>query len=561
MLRMLEAFAWMRWRMLANALEHGGSRDTLQRFSIAIEHLGPLLAAVLLIPSGFALAGLGIVSGYGLDGGDPSAAFSTARALLLFLPLVVVVGPLLMPGADRTNPVRLLLLPIPRTLLYVAQSSAAFGDPWTMLLVPLVVGIPIGLAAAGGIVSSVVTLVGALLLMAAIVGLSSLTTSVLHLVARDRRRGELVALVFIIVLPVVVMLPGLIQGGSERHAGGPPTPLLPEWAQTVAAGALALHPGQMFVDVARAAVTGDGARTTASLAGLAAIAAVLHGLGVLAFRRVLDAPGSSWARRKAAVNPVWTSRIPGLTQGASAVALGQVRLAMRTPRGRSILLSPLMLLVIFGVMIHRGSGSVDFGFIQLHGGLSLATFASAVSLLAILPIAMNQFAVDGAGLTMTLLSPLSDRELLAGKAAGNGLIALAPLLLSIAVPLLVFRSGSPALWVALPLGLLSVYLLVAPIAAICSAVLPRAVDMNSIGRGSNAHGAAGLLGLLSFLGAAVPALLLVLLATRIFERPVLAPVFLAGWCFVACGIGYLLFLPASRIFAARRENLALIGHR
>jgi hypothetical protein len=205
---------------------------------------------------------------------------------------------------------------------------------------------------------------------------------------------------------------------------------------------------------------------------------------------------------------------------------------------------------------------MSFGpFGAVDGGLGLATFASSVALLSILPIAMNQFAVDGAGLTMTLLSPLSERELLAGKAAGNGLIVAAPLLMSLSVPLLVFRSGSPALWLALPLGLLSVYLLVAPVAAICSATFPRAVDMNSIGRGSNAHGAAGFIGLLSFLGAGVPAILIVLLATRVLERPFLAPVLLAVWCAVALAIGRLLFRPAARIFAARRENLAMIGSR
>ncbi len=66
-----------------------------------------------------------------------------------------------------------------------------------------------------------VALAGAILLTLAIVGLSSLATSVLHLVARDRRRGELLALVFIIVLPLVGMVPGLLAGGSERKYGRP----------------------------------------------------------------------------------------------------------------------------------------------------------------------------------------------------------------------------------------------------------------------------------------------------------------------------------------------------
>ena len=40
----------------------------------------------------------------------------------------------------------MLLLPIRRGTLYVAQSSAALGDVWILLMLPLVVVIPLGLA-------------------------------------------------------------------------------------------------------------------------------------------------------------------------------------------------------------------------------------------------------------------------------------------------------------------------------------------------------------------------------------------------------------------------------
>src|SRR5205085_9287024 len=56
MLRILKAFAWLRWRMLVNALERTGSRDALERFSIAIEKLGPILAGILMIPSALGIA-------------------------------------------------------------------------------------------------------------------------------------------------------------------------------------------------------------------------------------------------------------------------------------------------------------------------------------------------------------------------------------------------------------------------------------------------------------------------------------------------------------------------
>lgn len=560
MFRMLKAFAWMRWRMLANALEHNSSRDTLQRLSIAMENLGPIIAAVLLIPSALILGGLGLSAGYTIAGGAiDTTAFKVTRVLLLLVPLLVIVGPLLMPAADRTNPVRLLLLPIPRPTLYIAQSSAAFGDPWTMLMLPLVLGVPIGLAAGGARLPAAMALAGAILLILAIVGLSSLATSILHLVARDRRRGELLALVFIIVLPLVGMVPGLMAGGSTRTSGPSREPFIPAWTQTFASRALSLHPAQMFAISTEAAVTGAAPAAVRALVGLAAITAVLHGLGLLAFLRVLNSPGSSDARRNAPMSTVWTRRIPGLSAGASAVALAQLRLAMRTPRGRSIMLSPLAMLFIFGVMMYRGSGTMDFGPFKFGSGLGLATFTAAICMLSVLPIAMNQFAVDGPGLTMTLLSPLPDAELLTGKAAGNALIQLPPLLLAVGLTLIVFPAGSGALWATLPLALLAIHFIVSPLAAICSATFPREVNMNSIGRGSNAHGAAGLLGILSFAGAAVPPVLITVVAVKLLDRPIVAPFLMAGWCLVAYAIGRLLFHPARRIFKARRESLVMLG--
>ena len=254
----------------------------------------------------------------------------------------------------------------------------------------------------------------------------------------------------------------------------------------------------------------------------------------------------------------WSRRLPGLSLGASAVALAQLRLSLRTPRGRSILLSPLAMFTIFAVMMYRNGGGLDFGPFQFASGIGLATFSTFVCVLSILPVAMNQFAVDRAGLTMTLLSPLGDDELLAGKAAGNALVIVAPVFVCVTASLLLFPGGSPYVWMALPLGLVSLYLLVAPVAAISSAVFPRSVDLNSIGRGSNAHGAAGFIGMLAFVAAGAIPLALTLFATRVLHRAWLAPVFLGGWCLIAYVVARLLFIPARRIFSTRRENLAMM---
>jgi hypothetical protein len=114
------------------------------------------------------------------------------------------------------------------------------------------------------------------------------------------------------------------------------------------------------------------------------------------------------------------------------------------------------------------------------------------------------------------------------------------------------------LWVTVPIGLIAVYLIAAPVAAIGSATFPKSVDLNSIGS-NNAHGIAALMGMISFVAGAAPPALLALLAIKWLERPILAPVFVAAWCVVAYVISRLAFLAAKRVFHARRENLAMLG--
>jgi hypothetical protein len=374
-------------------------------------------------------------------------------------------------------------------------------------------------------------------------------------------------LLILVILPVSI-LPGLLQG-ERRHSsrtGERPAArervTLPPWVAAAGRRAFAFYPTELYTSSARAAVRGEAAAAGASLAALTGSALLLHALGMLAFARVLDAPGSTGegsagARRAVSMRDAWGRTLPGLSSGASAVALAQLRLALRTPRGRSILLSPVLMFFIFGYIMRRNVGGMELGVLTLHSGLGLASFGSFVCLMSTLPIAMNQFAVDKSGVTMALLSPLTDGEYLAGKAVGNALIAAPPALLCLLASFALFPGGSPALWLAIPLGLLSTSLLVAPVAAICSAMFPRVVDMNSIGRGSNAHGLSGLLGILAFGAAGAPSLLLVMAAAR-WLRPSFAPVLLLAWCGVTYLICRLLFVPARAVFASRRENLAML---
>ena len=558
----LRAFVWMRWRVLMNSLERIGARDRLERFSVAIEQLGPIMAAILMIPSAIVLAGAGAYGGWSLAQGNAHPLpFEALRFLLLAATLLTIIGPFLLPANERTSAVRLLLLPISRPTLYVAETVTALTDPWLALMLPVILTVPLGMLAGGAFVAAPLALVGGTLLLIVLLGLTSVASSLFQLMFRDRRRAELLALVFILIVPLVSMIPAVWQSGRVRvdpHGSGASDPA---WFEIFENRVLPLAPSEAY---ARATSRLSGRLDMTAVrpvAGLAVTAVILHTAGLLLFGRILQSPGSTGARRRRskAIGRTW--RIPGLSPAASAVALAQMRLAVRTPRGRSILLSPLIVFLMFGAMMWRGGSGEQFGFVALRSGLALAVFGSFISLLTSLPIAVNQFAIDRAGLTLEFLTPIDDRDLLRGKALANAGTAGVPALLCVVGAALIFPEGSLAMWLTVPLGLTATVLLVSPVAAALSAIFPRPVDLNSIGRASNAHAAATFLGMFAYAVAGGSTMLLVVLGARILDRPALVPALMLVWCAVCFVVARLLFVPVRQLLARRRENLAQVPSR
>jgi hypothetical protein len=95
--------------------------------------------------------------------------------------------------------------------------------------------------------------------------------------------------------------------------------------------------------------------------------------------------------------------------------------------------------------------------------------------------------------------------------------------------------------------------------AALSAIFPRAVDLNSVGRGSNPHAAANFLGLLAFIVAAVPSVLIVIAAGNLFGRPALVPVLLVVWCAICAAVSLVVFGLVAALFERRRENLLIVS--
>ena len=557
MIRILRAFAWMRWRVLLNSLERTGARDTLERLSLAVDQLGPIIAALLLVPS---LIGMSLLSGYAgyalatTPGG--ALTFQFLRYLTIAATALSIVGPIVVPGMDRPNAVRLLLLPIPRPTLYLAQAAGALAEPWTLVLIPIAICLPIGLGLGGQAAAAAIAFIASLTFIVIMLGLSTLTASLVQIVLRDRRRGELITLALILLLPLVGMVTSSFDRPSRRqHPVQPPAPVTaPTLPSRVSRQVFAASPSERLVAATQAGVEGRMGASASALVALIATAGLLHGLAFLAFIRILAFPGSVARRRSGGrqANAGW--RLPLLSPGASAVATAQIRLTMRTPRGRSTLLSPLMLCVALGVIASRGSGHFPLP----SSGLGFALLGAVGSIMTALPLVTNQFAIDGAGLTLAFLSPLSEDDILTGKAVGNALLSAIPAFLAMSGAMLLYPGGHPALWISIPLGMICVWLLVAPAAAALSSLFPKVVDLNSIGNRSNAHGLANLGGLAVTAISAVPPIGLALGARSLLGRPALAPVLLLVWMIVAFAVNRLAARPLRALLARRRENLALV---
>jgi hypothetical protein len=190
----------------------------------------------------------------------------------------------------------------------------------------------------------------------------------------------------------------------------------------------------------------------------------------------------------------------------------------------------LALLVVAFKGIPRETWTVDAasrGYLLFGGGLIFTFYAMHA-------ISMNLFGSDRGGLTLELLVPVSDRDLVRGKIAGFGSVMFVGGSACLLMSLLVARSGSPAYWLTMVIGGVATFCLIAPMAIWCSALFPVASDLSKTGSGGNPHPFA-------------------------FRSPMTSVAMAAGWLLVAAAIGVPLSNLASRAVTARRENLALVA--
>ena len=121
------------------------------------------------------------------------------------------------------------------------------------------------------------------------------------------------------------------------------------------------------------------------------------------------------------------ARLPGLSEPVSAIALGGLRSLVRSPEAKMMLLTPVIMIPIFGSMLLERACTI----FRSRSGRWSPSAAMVLVLFGVVQLMGNQFGFDRDGFRVFVLSPAPRRDILLGKN-----LAFAPLALGMAVILL-----------------------------------------------------------------------------------------------------------------------------
>lgn len=591
--RLIRTFAWLRWRLLVNTLKGGRRRDTLEHISRVASTILPIALAILIIPSFLLACALALIGGWTLGRGMVPVVGIVAflRILLGAVCAAVVLAPAVKSiRGGSSGLTRFLLLPIPRAWLFVADSLSSVLDPWIALVVPILLLFPVGLAAAGRLGVAAIALGAGIAMLAAFIGLESSISYLLRLLYRSRRRGEMATLVVVFSLSLVGFVPLILTAGNhswipsrtresgradtgpERYRSIPVDPDKELKAPTDRAATLergrrgseghglmylTIIPSEAYGQTIDLAVSNKPATASLTLALLAGMAVVFLGLAYFAHERLLDTPESGGRTRSSNRERFLGKRIPGLSATSSALAIVNVRLLLRSVQGKmAVYFTPVSFIVSMFILTRLSSLDVT-GFLGASSGPAFAAAGMMFSLLSLQKIMMNLFAIDGAGLTLQLLAPISDRELIVGKTAAIGLLYSASLVFYLGVAFLVFPGASPGLWLAATLFGVSTYVLYAPFALMLSALFPKAADLSRIGKSGSPNQLAAFVGFLIVMPVIAPPLSLAGVLLWLTDSPAWVLGALGLWTILTVVVSIFLLRLCEAILESRRENLGL----
>jgi uncharacterized membrane protein len=240
------------------------------------------------------------------------------------------------------------------------------------------------------------------------------------------------------------------------------------------------------------------------------------------------------------------------------VAWAQYKSTLRTVRGRLTILLPGPMLGIL-TLAFRNIPAETWATAAAEQGYLLLGASTIFTLYSMHAVSMNFFGSDRAGLTLQLLSPVTDRDLAWGKIAGFGMVVATGLLVCVLTALAVAPSGPAPYWIATVIGGMATFVLLCPLAIWFSAMFPVSSDLSKTGAGGNPHPLPMIVGTLCTAAFAMPAVSAILAAEFYFRNETMAVPLMLVWLIVCVAVCVPLVNLTSRTIGMRRENLALVA--
>jgi ABC-2 type transport system permease protein len=476
--RHFQAVVWLRWRIFVNQMRRGGTVNAvIQTLITVVALVGALTASVVLSVSLF------LVGAFALRDQSPAIIMYVWDGLVAAFLFVWIIG--VFAELQRSDPLSLdkfLHLPVSPTGVFLMNYLSSLVSLILIVFVPAMFALSLGLAfSKGPRMLLLLPLSAALVLMVTAATYQFQGWLAALMVNKRRRRTVLVFLTMGIIL--IAQAPNLINMVVFSQAPRDSASLaamqaeqneivhamtsrvitpaeyqkridefnlaqkvrseeaerqgLQQLENTTWIVNLCLPPGWLPL-AAMTSAEGNALAVLPAFLGMAGLGVVSLWRSHQTTVRLYTGGFNSGKRRVAAVavpakpgKPAAVGmlewRLPWLSEQASAVALGGLRSLLRAPEAKMMLLSPMILVLIFGGMAlaHSFEPPAMVRPLMAFGGMSMI-------LLTMVQLVGNQFGFDRGGFRVYVLSAAPRREVLLGKN-----VATAPLALGLGALLLV----------------------------------------------------------------------------------------------------------------------------
>lgn len=427
------AFLWLRWRLLVNQIRKGGTTNAV---ILAILAAGAALLAVLLFVL-FLLIGL-----FTLPEASPAALMYVWDGLAGVFLFAWAMGVLIeLQRSEVLSLEKFLHLPVSLKGAFLINYLSSLLSLTLLIFLPPMVALSLSLVfAKGPAMLAVFPLLAAFLLM-----VTALTYQfqgwLASLMTNPRRRRTVIVLVtagFILLcqVPNLVNLMHLGKGPEKETTSESKAQSLQQLEHTFRLVNLVLPPGWLPLGAAAAA---EGNVLPALLGTLG-----MTGIGAFSLWRSYRTTvglytGRFTSGKKSAATvpapakdakpsvPLLERQLPGVSEQAAAVALGGFRSLLRAPEAKMMLLTPVLMLLIFGSIFLSRSVDMPEAVRPL-----IASGAMAMVLFTMSQLLGNQFGFDRSGFRVFVLSAAPRRDILLGKN-----LAFAPLALGMGLGVVV----------------------------------------------------------------------------------------------------------------------------